>query len=215
MTHILSSYVAFYDTFPNAPFISSDERRTDALKRYFERGGVIKVTPNGNGWPKVIYPSPDRISQQLHEQQELKKQLLQKKKSWSNSHAAAKRHEITLQFKKVADPLYWQHQVKKLTDADYRNDVERTKIPMRLVSDNRYRPMVEMFINNIDYRKQLAETVETSVVYRHSKIAQYAETRSGFRQEVSKNQVDDLTQKLKEVEEDVVMYQEMLKWAKS
>lgn len=214
MTHILSSYPAFVDTYKDQPFLS-DQKRTDALKRYFERGGVVKVTPNGSSWPKVIYPSSDRLNQQLRDVQQLKNQLVQKKQSWSNSHTAAKRHEITLQIKKVTDPLYWRHQVKKLTDADYRNDVEKTKIPMRLVSDTRYRPMVEMFINNIDYRKQLTETVETSVVYRHSKIAQYAETRAGFREEVSKNQVDDLTEKLKEVELDLIMYQELLKWVKS
>lgn len=215
MTEILSSFDAFADAFSNQSFAKGDSARHTALKRYFEKGGVMKLSPNGSNWPKVLYPAPERLRAQLDEANRIRNDLEKKRASWDKTRLSAKHHDFSLHMKKMVDPLYWQHQMKQLTDKDYRNDAARVALPTRLVSDKRYRPMMEMFVNNIDYRKQLAETVETSIVYKNSKIAKYAQERMGLRQEVSENQIEDLIGKIKEVDEDINMLKEMLNWAKS
>lgn len=215
MTEILSSFDAFREAFSNQPFARGESARHAALKRYFDKGGVVKLSPNGSNWPKVLYPALDRLKMQLDEANRVKNDLEKKRSSWDKTRLSAKHHDFSLHMKKMVDPLFWQHQVKQLTDKDYRNDAQRVALPTRLVSDKRYRPMMEMFVNNIDYRKQLAETVETSIVYKNSKIAKYAQERMGLRQEVSENQIEDLGSKIKEVEEDIMMLKEMVNWAKS
>ncbi|MEI7961848.1 MAG: hypothetical protein WCI04_05950, partial [archaeon] len=76
-------------------------------------------------------------------------------------------------------------------------------------------PMVKMFVNDIEYRKQLAETVNTSIVYKNNKrVAQFADDVQDFRIDASSKQVKELEEKLAEIDETVKALKEMQKWAK-
>jgi len=75
--------------------------------------------------------------------------------------------------------------------------------------------MVKMFVNDIEYRKQLAETVNTSIVYKNNKrVAQFADDVQDFRIDASSKQVKELEEKLAEIDETVKALKEMQKWAK-
>ena len=85
------------------------------------------------------------------------------------THKSASNYHLTNQVLKLKEPLYWKHIAKMATDSDYRKDAETVKLPAHLVSDKKWQPMVKMFVNDLDYRKQLSETVRTSVVYKKEK----------------------------------------------
>jgi hypothetical protein len=75
--------------------------------------------------------------------------------------------------------------------------------------------MVKMFVNDIEYRKNLTETVNTSIVYKkNKKVAQFADDLQGFRKDATQRQVDDLAKKLLELEETEKALKEMQKWAR-
>jgi len=83
------------------------------------------------------------------------------------------------------------------------------------VGDDRWKPMVKMFVNDLDYRKQLAETVDKSIVYRkNKKVAQYADELKDFRMGVSDKQIKDLTKKINKLNKIEVALKELQKWAK-
>ena len=72
-----------------------------------------------------------------------------------------------------------------------------------------------MFVNEIDYRKQLAETVETSIVYKKDKrVARYANQLNSFREDISKQKTENLQQKIDLVNKDIQMLNAILKWTK-
>ena len=76
--------------------------------------------------------------------------------------------------------------------------------------------MVRMFVESIDYRKQLTETVQKSIVYRKEKrVARFADTLQDFRLEASNKKLNELEKKLSEIEAEQTTLQELQKWAKS
>ena len=69
-------------------------------------------------------------------------------------------------------------------------------------------------MNNEDYRKQLTETVTTSVAYSNDrKVAKYAEDLKGFRMDISTKEMDGITKKLGDLDAQIQTLQTILKWA--
>jgi hypothetical protein len=119
------------------------------------------------------------------------------------------------EIKKFADPLFWQHLAKYYSDKDYRKDADTVKLPVKLVAEKRWKPMINMFVKDLDYRKQLAETVKSSVVYANDKrVAKYAQELRAFRMEQSTRELENIGKQLVDVELEIGMFQELIKWAK-
>jgi len=210
-TNIISSITAFDERFPDVP----KEARYDALKKYFDKGGVINAAKTGKVWPKLVYPSPLRIESQIKELVKLKILYEGKHKDWQKKLSAAKTYHSKHQLLKFSDPLYWKHKSKSLTDSDYRSDAEKVGLPIHLVADVKWKPMIRMFIDDLEYRKNLVETVQTSIVYKDSKkVAKYAYILQDFRAEVSTSKIADLSKKVSSLDEDIRGLELIKKWAK-
>ncbi|MBI2530346.1 MAG: hypothetical protein HYW05_04350 [Candidatus Diapherotrites archaeon] len=205
---IISSFESFESNFPEMVKRHGKGGIAEAFRRYFSKGGVISIAEKReNDWPKLSYPSRSRINSQIKELEEMRSSLQKQHGSWKKKQNSAKSYEITQHFKKLSEPLYWKHLLKAATSKDYKNDAEAVKLPAHLVSDKRWKPMVNMFVNNIDYRKQLTETVQHSVVYKkHRKLAKYSDDLQNFRIEVSKKKLGSLKEKLSEIDADIRMF---------
>jgi hypothetical protein len=104
---------------------------------------------------------------------------------------------------------------KYYSDKDYRKDADTVKLPVKLVAEKRWKPMINMFVKDLDYRKQLAETVKSSVVYANDKrVAKYAQELRAFRMEQSTRELENIGKQLVDVELEIGMFQELIKWAK-
>ena len=209
--NIISSINAFDKAFPDSP----KDARYDALKKYFDRGGVINAVKTGKAWPKLVYPSPLRVDSQIKEFAKLKSLYESKHRDWQKKLSEAKTYHSKHQLLKFSDPLYWKHKSKTLTDSDYRSDAEKVSLPIHLVADVKWKPMIKMFINDLEYRKNLVETVQTSIVYKDSKkVAKYAYILQDFRIEVSTSKIADLSKKISALNEDIKSLELIKKWAK-
>ncbi len=212
---IISSFEAFKELFESNDFFDETSKRSNALKKYFERGGVISVKKKSTGWPKLIYPSIVRIKNQKKEAESLKQKFVEKKNNWLKKKKKAENYHFVHNLKKFSNPLYWKHKAKVLTDKEYKQDAELVKLPVHLVSDPKWTPMVKMFVNDIEYRKQLTETVENSVVYKKNKrVAGYADELQEFRKNVSNKEIDLLDKKINSVQEIINSLKELEEWAK-
>jgi len=192
------------------------DSRARALKRYFSKGGVIRLASESkDSWPSLAYPSKSRVQQLSEEAKSLKELFEGKRKDWIRAYNDARVYHLKLHAKKLANPLFWKHVGKKLTDKDYRLDADTVKLPSELVADRKYKAMVEMFVNNLDYRKQLTETVKNSIVYKNSnnRLAKYLDQLQDFRKGVSNSQIEELNKKVRELEADLEMFAIMQKWA--
>ena len=212
MQKVISTIAQFEKDFPA---LEKNEERKDALIRYFSIHGVVKVFPSEKNWPKLIYPNLGVLEFKLKDSKDKKKIYLEKLNEWKMKHLSASMYHQVNQVKKFAEPVYWQHLAKSMVDADYRKDAESVKLPAHLVADKKWKPMVKMFVNDIEYRKQLSETVTTSMVYKKDrKVAKFADDQQNFRLDASDKQIKELLEKIKELDETEVALKELQKWAK-
>ncbi|MFH1256727.1 MAG: hypothetical protein V1494_05560 [Candidatus Diapherotrites archaeon] len=215
MSRIISSFDRFEAALKDTSILKTDSARTEALKNYFAKGGVISIAKPDSGWPKLVYPSPLRVKSQIDELNALRQQFSGKKSKWSMKNLDAKAYHIKHNVLKLSDPLYWKHMAKIVSDRDYRSDSASVKLPAHLVSDKRWKPMIRMFVNDIEYRKQLTETVQHSIVYKKDKrVGAYADELKEFRVDVSQKEIGGLDKKIKGLDEQLKSFDEILKWAK-
>jgi hypothetical protein len=212
MHKVLSSVKDFQKDFPKAP---KEGARIDALARYFSIHGVIKTVAVEKEWPKLIYPNNEVLETKIGEVVEKRKIYSDKLGEWKRQHFSASMYHQVNQVKKFAEPIYWQHLAKTVTDSDYRKDADSVKLPVHLVSDKKWKPMVKTFVNDIEYRKQLTETVNTSIIYKkHKKVAKFADDLQGFRMTAADKQVKELENRIEELNKTEKALREMQKWAK-
>jgi hypothetical protein len=211
---IISNYALFSKKLPKGIEMDKYGERLEALKHYFLKGGIVSISPSEGDFPKLLYPSRLRIRAQIEELQGLRRHHHSRLLSWRKKLQQAQAYFLTHNIRKLKEPLYWKHVAKYLADRDYRRDVDKVKLPVNLVADKRWKPMVKMFVNDLDYRKQLAQTVEESIVYaKNRKVARYADILQQFRSEQSNRKIAELERKIAEIDADIAALQELSKWA--
>ena len=211
---IVSSFDKFAAKLPKDFDFERNAPRVSALKHYFAKGGVVSIAASENDWPKLLYPNKSRLKQQISELQELRKNYGEKLHDWKQKFTQAKRYHLLHNIKKLKEPLYWKHVAKYASDSDYRADSDSVKLPAHLISDERIGPMVKTFVNNIEYRKQLAKTVEESVLNKgNKKVGKFADDLQAFRMQQSGRQIDELEKKVSELDTDIETMNELIKWA--
>lgn len=209
---VISSFDKFSKQFPSIAQEKSE--RIDALKKYFEKGGVISVGNPNPSWPKLIYPSPLKLQEELKELEKHKQLFSGKHKTWKDTNTKAKQYDMMNDIKKFGSKLFWEHNLKKLRDPDYRKDADKVKLPVKLVSDPKWTPMIRMFVTDTEYRKNLTETFENSIVYGENKeLGKYAYQLRDFRKSTSEKEMQGLGKKLELIENQIKVLQVMQKWA--
>jgi len=194
------------------PFEFNKVRKT-VLAHYFGKGGIIRAHLV-NDKPKLVYPTKLRLRALIKEKEALRKNFIGKKRDWDKKFREAELYNLNHSVKKISSPLYWKHLAKTMSDADYKADAEKVKLPLHLVSDKRWQPMIRMFIENLEYRKQLTETVEHSIVYKKDKkLARYATELQQFRKSESSRKIIELQKKIDEANTDINSYNELIKWS--
>lgn len=202
--------------FKGATFLDNNPRRKKALEHYFARRGVVQLemNPKQSGWPALVYPTPEKLRMQVDEWENKHKDHAAKKWKWQMTHLQASSNEAVAHAKKVADPLYWKHVFQSLTNTDYRTDASLMNFHPTILTDEKYRPMMEAFVNNPDYRKQLSETVKTSPVYQnHKGLANQAKEKQKLKMDVSKSLIEKTSGQVKESQEQLFMLKELLNWS--
>lgn len=214
---VLSSWSAFETQFPEILERFKGSKRFVFIERYFAKGGVLSLgsAPAGNGWPELTYPTPMKIKRDLQQLENQKKDWEKKRNEWAQNKSRAEWMDWSNELKKFKEPVFWKHLQLYLTNKDYKKDADSVKLPVKLVSQKRWKPMIEMFVKDLEYRKQLTETVETSVVYAKDKrVAKFADLQREFRIEHSKKNLNQLQKRLDELDADIAMLRELENWSK-
>ncbi|MBN2067492.1 MAG: hypothetical protein JW744_03420 [Candidatus Diapherotrites archaeon] len=211
---IVSSFVQLQRMLPKGFEGGFDSTRLVASKHYLSKGGVLHVSALQNEWPRLLYPTRAHLKKKVEELDFLKAQYATRLSDWKKKFNEAKSYHTVQNIKKLKEPLFWQHMAKCAVDKDYRADSDKVKLPVSLVADRRWKPMIKVFLNDLDYRKQLVQTVEESIVYKESKkVAQYADLLQNFRMEQSNRKIDELERKIADLDADITAMHELSKWA--
>ncbi len=189
---VIGSKREYERVFKNA---SLDQETLDAIEAYVSNGGVIKlesVNPL-----KIVYPSKARLKQQLEEARNRKKKLDSEIRSLSRKKEgnAAKKVKVLL------DPVYWKHRIKLVSDSEYRKAYETVEMPIEAASDAKHRRMVEMFVNNPEYRERLVEARTSLIGRSRGSIRETVEKNSRFRNDVIVTRISKLKKERAQAEQ--------------
>lgn len=189
-----------------------------ALEHYFLTGGIVRVHSSSENKvnPALIYPTKLRLRELIREKDDLRKLYEKKQSLWKKGLSDAKDYLLQNNLKKFSNPLYWKHLAKCFSDKEYKKNVDAVKLPINLVADKRWQPMIKTFLEDEEYRSQLVETVSESIVYRKDKrVGKYAEDLQEFRTvECSKN-LKAVEAKIAELQRDLNAFNSLMKWASS
>ena len=213
---IVSSFTAFCEAFPHLNAGKSSDPKAAALAKYFGDGGVISVKANGSDWPTLVYPSKQRLETQIDSLSSLKSRFEKEKAVWEKKLIEEKLYHFRNNVYKFSEPVYWKHLFKILTNFEYKHDAGEVSLPAHLISDKRWKPMIKMFVDNIEYRKQLVETVQQGIVYKDDKrVGRYANDLRDFRIDVSAKKISELTKKVQTLDEQINSLKQIMGWAKA
>ncbi len=211
---IVSSFDQLQRMLPKSLASAEDSTRLVASKHYLSKGGILHVVPSDTEWPRLLYPTKAHLRKRIDELRFLREQYASRLGEWKKKFNDAKSYRLVQNLKKFKEPLFWQHLARCAMDKDYKGDCEKVKLPVNLVADKRWQPMIRVFLNDIEYRKQLVQTVEESIVYKKNKrVGQYAEVLQSFRMEQSNRKIEELEKKLANLDADITAMQELARWA--
>lgn len=189
----------------------SDERQS-AIKTYMQQGGIIKVDKSGRK-PRLVYPGADRIRKQLEETKR-KEEYMRKQLNSLRRKQRDVANKAVGSVKKVFNPVYWQHQYKKRRDDDYRSVYEEIDPPMEKLDDPKYRPMLEMFVKEPEYRERLLEAARSEIGRGRDTIRQQVIKREGFTKEVIDNRIKKIEKEIEKYRDKKSALKVLLKWVK-
>ncbi|MCX8189814.1 MAG: hypothetical protein N3F05_01130 [Candidatus Diapherotrites archaeon] len=194
---------------------AKNEALEEALKTYFESGGIIRVkVSNSKEWPELVYPSKKRINYLIKEHEKNLKELEEQKNFWEKKHKDAERYYLIHFFKKYTKKTYWKHLMKLLSDKQYREDAKKVNIPAHLVADKRWEPMIKTFVENEEYRKQLKITFEESPIYKkNKKLAKYSDQLLNFRKQETERKIKEINEKLNSIKKELSALKKIAQWA--
>ncbi len=162
---------------------------------FFFKKKVMHVINN-----KITYPKMDDIRKKENESikqiNDVKKQFNYWKKTKLKVERDRLMFPVNIYFKKD----FWRHKIKKMTNKEYKQDIIDTKLTDKILLDPEYKNLFETFLVNPDYRKKLKETINNSIVYKHSQIGEYSERKKVFKIKTSNMKMEQLTKQLNELE---------------
>lgn len=184
------------------------------LEHYFSSGNLIRVSVSKDSFPVLLYPTKLRLREMIKEKNSLKSHLEKKQSFFRNNLNRSKNYFFENNLKKFSNPLYWKHLSKYLIDKQYRQAADAVKLPIALVNDKRWQPMIRTFLDDKDYRAQLVETVSESIVYKKDRrVARYADRLQDFRIEEFSRNLKLVEEKLSKITKDIEVMHALMKWA--
>lgn len=211
MAKTIGSFEDFKQLIPEE-LSDSYKDRQNALQRYLELGGITKVEET-KAFPKLVYPSKKRLEKQIEETKEKIEDINQQIKEWSRRHRHLMTNKITDTFQRIAEPLYWEHQAKLLTDPSYRNTYDLVKPPIHLINRKEWKNRLKMFIKSKEYRLRLHEARTSIIGKKREGMTKEVESRFDFNKRLARQERDKLLKKKKELRERLNAMHILLVWA--
>jgi len=171
-----------------------DEKNLEKDKVYFDfffKNKTFKFEGQ-----KIIYPELSDLKKQISDDQNTYNSLKENIAYWKKE----KEKLTATKLSKYINKKYWKHQIKKLTDKQYKQDLLDTKLTDDVILDPEYDKLFQTFYSNPDYRKKLKETVNTSIVYRNTQIGKYSQNKRDLKKNIAEQRILQLQNELKDLE---------------
>ncbi len=200
------------DRFLPAKWADSFHSRKKAIEIYLKRGGIIKIGEVKGNWPRLLYPTSDKIEVEIksieREISRLERQIVEARKRLRDLE-----HSPDKTVKVILDPLYWKHRLRLLRDKEYREVYELVKPPIHLIHRPDWRKKIELFIKSEEYRLRLKEARLSKIGRRREVLEKEVEKRIDFSKSVVNSLIEKLEAKKNELEERLEALKVLKAWA--
>jgi len=188
--------------------------RQEAVKTYLAMGGVTKFEKT-DGFPVLVYPTPKRLEDQIREAEDKISGWDKQLGDWSRRHKHLKTDKVTDLAKRAADPLYWEHRTKLVTDPAYRATYDLVRPPIHLLNREKWRRRLKLFIRSKEYRLRLHEARVSSIGKKRAPMAEEVEARLDFNRQMAKNELKKIEGKRNKLNKKLSAMKTLLSWSKS
>jgi hypothetical protein len=209
--HIFTNIRDLENTYEEIKKLPEEEKVV--MDTFLREGGILKST--GKIKLELIYPSKDIVEKELAQLLPERSKVMEKIEQW---HKIKKDSEEFIQNNKIskfAKGTFWKHKMKETFDKDYKEDFKKIKIPIEYIGDESMRKLMDEFINNKEYRQNLIETIESSIVYRNKGIGEKVGKKLELQKEISKNKLDILRARKHKLDERINMYKTISRFIKN
>ena len=171
-----------------------------AVEEYKSAGGLAKVDSG-----ILVYPDAARLEQQ--EKQAGDKLVVVNKQltEWLNV-----KRELSSSLKDKAallrDSLFWKHVFKLVGDSEYRKSFDAVKIPVGKIKEQRYRAILESFLERPEYRKNLTAAYSGEIGGKKDKIASSARENAEFKLDLVNAQIAKLEKEKSDLERKITVF---------
>ncbi|MFC2175013.1 hypothetical protein ACFLQ2_04080 [archaeon] len=213
MAITIGSFAEFKKLVPK-DMAESYPSRQSAVETYLLMGGVTKFEKAG-GFPHLVYPTPKRLEDQI---QEAEKKIAGWDKSlgdWHRRHHHLKTNKVTDVAKRAADPLYWEHRAKLVTDPAYRATHDLVRPPIHLLNREKWRKRLKLFIRSKEYRLRLHEARVSSIGKKRAPMVEEVEARLDFNRKMAKHELEKIEEKRNKLKKKLSAMKTLLVWSKS
>ena len=202
------------DNFLPPKWAESFSSRKNAIKVYLKTGGIIKIGEVKGSWPRLIYPTVEKLEAEI---KVVEKELDRIERQIKEARKKRKDLENTpdKMLRVLFDPLYWKHRVKLLKDPEYREVYELVKPPIHLIHRPDWRKKIDIFVKSREYRDKLKEARLSKIGKRRDVLEVEVERRMEFSKSVVSSLISKLEAKKKELEERLDALRTLLNWAKA
>ncbi len=202
------------DRFLPAKWADSFNARKKALEVYLKDGGVIKIGEVKNEWPRLIYPTKEKLEKEI---KDVEKELdsVERRLELARKRLDDLKQTPGKTLKVLFDPLFWKHKVRLLTDEEYREVFELVRPPVHLIHRPEWKKRMDLFLKSDEYRERLKEARLSEIGKRREFLENEVEKRMEFSRSVVENLIEKLEKKRKELKERLSALKVLLSWAKA
>jgi hypothetical protein len=190
----------------------SHPERQRALEAYLSSGGIIKLDFS-RGFPTLVYPSRSRLEGQIEKTEKKVSRLESQIREWNKRRTHLQTNKVGDFVMRFADPLFWEHQVKLLSDPGYRETYDLVSPPMHLVHRKEWKKRLSMFVRSKEYRLRLHEARTSAIGKKRPPMRDEVEARLDFNRQTADRERSKLTQKKRDLLSLLSALRVMLAWA--
>ncbi len=181
-----------------------------SISNYLKEGGIIKTEKNQE--LKFIYPSKDIIKKEVNTIKAEYTKIKDKLDYWIGMQNDSKNFLENGKRKKYLNKTFWKHKIKESFDKKYKEDFEKINLPIDYINDKGIEKIISTFMDNKDYRNNLLETINNSIIYKNSSLGDKIIKKNNLQKEISEKKIITLQSRKNKLEERITFYKIITKY---
>ena len=155
---------------------------------------------------KITYPKIEDIKYIIQKLEAKIKELKSTSYFWEKEKNTAEKYHNVLPINMIFKKNYWRHNIKKILNKKYKQDIIDAKLTDKVLLDPEYKNLFETFLVDPDYRRKLKDTINTSIIYKNTTIGDYSIKKQEFKKTSAEFKVKQVEDQIKEVRYKLKVY---------